>query len=125
MVQPAENSPRSYPAIAWQLVAMDAWAAVFTFSVVETQVDVIFLSNHVPHSHSTTRKQVVGIELSDRRGYLVDSEKYCQPESFRQFQSAHRFGAMRPFRIRTSMKDPPECVGMRYTLTQAAVDLKV
>ena len=26
MVQPAENISRSYPAIAWQLLAMDAWA---------------------------------------------------------------------------------------------------
>jgi hypothetical protein len=26
MVQPAENISRSYPAIAWQLMAMDAWA---------------------------------------------------------------------------------------------------
>ena len=25
MVQPAENISRSYPAIAWQLMAMDAW----------------------------------------------------------------------------------------------------
>jgi hypothetical protein len=26
MVQPAENISRCYPAIAWQLMAMDAWA---------------------------------------------------------------------------------------------------
>ena len=26
MVQPAENISRSYPAIAWQLMAMDTWA---------------------------------------------------------------------------------------------------
>jgi hypothetical protein len=58
MVQPAENILRSYPAIGWQLMPMDAWAQPQSTSRIwesgsqaRMGSSLIVVSNPVPHQN--------------------------------------------------------------------------